>query len=151
MENCNQDHPERYSNFCGLYIKFQGHGKWPRPGEVVGKGRVAGPAHPSHQKWRKACINICKHILKFSNCVLVRVPINNNNYEQPIALFVIILAKNTFRNHHGCNLKLAPTWQQGLVLNNAICICSCQLCIKWEVYLSTMVGQEEATYFIFSY
>ena len=24
MENWNQDHPERYSNFCGLYIKFQG-------------------------------------------------------------------------------------------------------------------------------
>ena len=22
MENWNQDHPERYSNFCGLYIKF---------------------------------------------------------------------------------------------------------------------------------
>ena len=46
-------------------------------------------------------INICKHILKFSNCVLVRVAINNNNYEQPIALFVIILSKNTFTNHHG--------------------------------------------------
>ena len=42
---------------------------------------------PSHRKWWNACINICKHILKFSNCVLVRVPINNNNYEQPIALF----------------------------------------------------------------
>ena len=56
---------------------------------------------PSHEKWRKACINICKHILKFSNCVLGRVPIKNNNYEQPIALFVINLAKNTFTNHHG--------------------------------------------------
>ena len=29
MENWNQDHPERYSNFYGLYIKFQGCGKWP--------------------------------------------------------------------------------------------------------------------------
>ena len=29
MENWNQDLPERYSKFCGLYIKFQGHGKWP--------------------------------------------------------------------------------------------------------------------------
>ena len=29
MENWNQDHPERYSNFRGLYIKFQDHGKWP--------------------------------------------------------------------------------------------------------------------------
>ena len=59
------------------------------------------PHCPSHEKWRKACINICKHILKFSNCVLVRVSINNNNYKEPIALFVIILAKNTFTNHHG--------------------------------------------------
>ena len=49
-----------------------------------------------HYLWWKACINIWKHILKFSNCVLVRVPINNYNYEQPIALFVILLAKNTF-------------------------------------------------------
>ena len=46
--------------------------------------------------WQKACINICKHILKFSNCVLVRVTINNYNYEQPIALFVILLAENSF-------------------------------------------------------
>ena len=29
MENWNQDLPERYSKFHGLYIKFQGHGKWP--------------------------------------------------------------------------------------------------------------------------
>ena len=29
MENWNQDHPERYSNFCGIYIKFQVYGKWP--------------------------------------------------------------------------------------------------------------------------
>ena len=129
---------------------FRGAESGPGAGEVDGKVRVIGPAPPGHGKWRKACINICKHILKFSNCVLLRVPINNNNYEQPIALFVI-LAKNTFRNHHGCNLMLAPTRQQGLGLEDGICICSCQLCIKWEVYLSTMVGQGEATYFIFSY
>ena len=29
MENWNQDHPERYSNFHGLYEKFQGCGGWP--------------------------------------------------------------------------------------------------------------------------
>ena len=29
MENWNQDHPERYSNFYGLCIKFQGCRKWP--------------------------------------------------------------------------------------------------------------------------
>ena len=40
-------------------------------------------------------------MLKFSNCVLLRVSTNNNNYEQPIALFVIILAKNSFMNQHG--------------------------------------------------
>ena len=59
------------------------------------------PHHPIHGKWQKACINICKHTLKFSNCVLVRVPINNYNYEQPIELFVILLVKNAFTNHHG--------------------------------------------------
>ena len=55
-----------------------------------------GSSAPPPRKWRKACINICKHILKFSNYVLVRVPINNNNYKQPIALFVILLPENTF-------------------------------------------------------
>ena len=29
MENWNQDLPERYSKFCGLYKKIRGHGKWP--------------------------------------------------------------------------------------------------------------------------
>ena len=101
MENWNQDHPERYSNFCRLFTKFQGDGKWPWTWWGRRKRQGHWPSPPGHQKWRKACINICKHILKFSNCVLVRVPINNNNYEQPIALFVIILAKNTFTNHHG--------------------------------------------------
>ena len=143
--------PESYSNFCGLYIKFQGHRKWPWTWWGWRKRQGHWPCPPGHRKWQKACINICKHILKFSNYVLVRVPISNNNYEQPIALFVIILAKNSFRNHHGCNLKLGPTRQQGKGLEDAICICSCQLCIKWEVYLSTMVGQGEVTYFIFSY
>ena len=120
MENWYQDHPGRYSNFCRLYIKFQGHGKWPWTWWGRRKRQGNWPHLPGHRKWRKACINICKHILKFSNCVLVRVPINNNNYEQPIALFVIILVKNTFRNHHGCNLMLAPTRQQGRGLEDTI-------------------------------
>ena len=34
---------------------------------------------------------------------------------------------------------LAPTRQQGRGLEDTICICSCQLCIKCKVYLSTMV------------
>ena len=63
-------------------------------------GPLASPL-PGHRKWQKTCINICKHILKFSNCVLLRVSTNNNNYEQPIALFVIILEKNSFMNQHG--------------------------------------------------
>ena len=29
MENWNQDHPERYSNFQRKFVKFQGCGKWP--------------------------------------------------------------------------------------------------------------------------
>ena len=42
--------------------------------------------------------NICKHVLKFSNYVLVRVrPINNYIYEQVIALFVILLSKEHLR------------------------------------------------------
>ena len=101
MENWKQDHPERNSYFYRLYIKFQGCRKWPWTWWGRWKGQGHRPHHPDHGKWRKACINICEHILKFPSCVLVRVPINNNNYEQPIALFVIILAKNTFTNHHG--------------------------------------------------
>ena len=102
MENWNQDHPERYSNFCWLFIQFQGHGCGPGVLDLLRsteKGSLALPL-PIHQKWRKPCINICKHILKFLNCVLLRVS-TNNNYEQPIALFVIILAKNSFMNQHG--------------------------------------------------
>ena len=34
------------------------------------KSRSLALPLPGHQKWRKACINIWKHILKFSNCVL---------------------------------------------------------------------------------
>ena len=101
MENWNQDLPERYSKFRGLYIKFQGYWKWPWTwwGPWKRQGHWRRP--PGHRKWRKACINTCKHILKFSNCVLLRVQINNNNYEQPIALFVIIPAKNIFTNQYG--------------------------------------------------
>ena len=43
MENWNQDHPERYSNFYGLYIKFQGCGKWPWTWWGRQKGQVIGP------------------------------------------------------------------------------------------------------------
>ena len=46
MENWNQDHPERYSNFCGLYIKFQGHRKCSGPGEVDGKAGSLAPLPP---------------------------------------------------------------------------------------------------------
>ena len=80
---------------------FRGAESGRGPGEGNRKVRVIGPATPGHEMWQKACINICKHIMKLSNCELVRVPINNNNYEEPLALFVIILAKNTFMNHHG--------------------------------------------------
>ena len=34
----------------------------PGPGEVHGKRRIIGPAPPGHRTWRKACINISKHI-----------------------------------------------------------------------------------------
>ena len=44
MENWNQDHPERYSNFCGLYIKFQGCGLWP-------SDQMQCPALPLQWHW----------------------------------------------------------------------------------------------------
>ena len=58
---------------------------------------------------RNACINNCKHTLKFSNYVLVRVPINNYNYEQPIALFVILVAKKKFAKVEFNVISVLPT------------------------------------------
>ena len=64
-----------------------------------------GPGQ-GHRKWLKTLIgaeSMYKYLythtytLKFSNGVLVRVPINNYNYEQPIELFVILLAKTPSR------------------------------------------------------
>ena len=101
MENWNQDLPERYSKFCGLYIKFQGHGKWPWTWWGPRKRQGYWPRPPLVIEVAESMYKYCKHILKFSNCVLLRVPINNDNYEQPIALFVIIPAKNTFINQYG--------------------------------------------------
>ena len=133
------------------------------------KSGSSAPPLPGHRKWQKSCINICKHILKFSNCVLARVPINNNNYEHLIVVVVIILAKKLLHKSPWSNLMLAPTpanatciinvyvniqmnrrySQQGWGLEDTIC--SCWLCIKSEVYWSTIVGPGEATYFIYSY
>ena len=96
------------------------------------KARSLAPP-PGHWKWRKACINTCKHILKFSNCVLLRVPINNNNYE-PIALFVIILAKNTFTNQHG----VIYCWRQvGATVTTSIVKSWCQVDLptRWLQHL----------------
>ena len=87
--------------------------------------------------------------MKFSNCVLVRVPINKN-FELPIALFVIILVKKTFTNHHGviqCNsvcTNLPPT-RRPILINVYVniwawktpfvfAVASYKLCIKSEVY-----------------
>ena len=69
--------------------------------DLVRSTEKAGSLALPPQSSKVAESNICKHILKFSNCVLLRAPINNNNYEQPIALFVIIPAKNTFKNQYG--------------------------------------------------
>ena len=46
MENWNQDLLERYSNFCGLHIKFRGTENDRGPGEVDRKVRVIGSAAP---------------------------------------------------------------------------------------------------------
>ena len=93
MENCYQDHLERCSNFCGLFIQLQGHGMW--PWTCWGQRKRGHWPLPSPViEVTETMYKYCKHILKFSNCVLLRVSTNNNNYEQLIALFVIILAKN---------------------------------------------------------
>ena len=52
MENWNQDHPERHSNFYGLYIKFQGCGKWPWTWWGRQKGQVIGPNAPVMESGR---------------------------------------------------------------------------------------------------
>ena len=57
-----------------------------------------------HRKWRKACINICKHILKSSNCVLLRVLTNNNNYT-----FCYYSSKKLLHESTWCHLLLAPS------------------------------------------
>ena len=61
----------------------------------------SGSSAPTSQSW-KVVVSMYKYLQTHwsSQTVSLRVPINNNNYEQPIALF-IILAKNTFMNHHG--------------------------------------------------
>ena len=59
-----------------------------RPMERSGSLAPVMESGIKHYLCQKACINICKHILKFSNCVLVRVPINNYNYEQLIVLLL---------------------------------------------------------------
>ena len=118
------------------------------------KSGSSAPSPPGHRKWWKACINICKHILKFSNCVLERVPIKkNDNYEQQIAILLLFYQKHLLESPW-CNLMLAPTpanatciinvyaniqtnrryRQQGQSLEDTICSCSCQLCNKSEVY-----------------
>ena len=64
-----------------------------------GQGHRRGSIIESDRKdyvGQKARLIICKHTLKFSNYVLVSIFVNNYNYEQPIALFVILLALYIF-------------------------------------------------------
>ena len=74
-------------------------------GEVDGKGRIIGPAHPPWSP--KVAENMYEYlqthieVLKLCITLLARVQINNNNYEQTIAFFVIILVNNTFKNQNG--------------------------------------------------
>ena len=70
MENWNQDHPERYSNFCGLYIKLHGCRLWPWTRLDRQKSKGHRPCRPSHGKWWKACINNCKHIEVLKLCII---------------------------------------------------------------------------------
>ena len=99
MKNWNQDHPERYNNFYGLYIKFQGCESGREPGE----GHCQCVIGPPPQSWKvaKTMYKYLQTHIEVLKLVFVRVPINNHYFEQPIAPFIIILAKNTFTNHHG--------------------------------------------------
>ena len=69
MENWNQDHPERYSNFHGKFVKIQCCGKWPWSWWGPRKRQDHWPRPPGHRKWRKACINISKHIEVLKLCI----------------------------------------------------------------------------------
>ena len=172
MENWNQDQDERYSKSYGLYIKFQGCRKWPWTWSSQRKSQGHRPNCPGHGNWQKACINICKHILKFSNCVFVRVLINNINCQQvkTESTFCYYCSKKHLHELPWCDLMLASTRPTNMTrINKRLCqhtdkstikstraglgrsICSCRLCIKPEVYWSTMVGPGEATYFICIY
>ena len=95
----------------------------PGPAEVDGKG-VIGPASPRSSKVTETMYKYLQNILKFSNCVLLRVSTNNNNYEQLIGLFVIILAKNSFMNQHG----VIYCWcQVGVTVTTSIIKSWCQV------------------------
>ena len=62
-------------------------------------------------------------ILKFSNCVLVRVPINNYNYEQQITLFVILLAKKNLHESPWCNLRGSLTFKLEVLVISIVIDC----------------------------
>ena len=86
----------------------------------------SGSLAPSPWSWKVAesmykYLRTHIEVLKLCITVLVRVLTINNNYEQPIALFVILLAKNTFTmvlfnviavapiNNHGQQAGRQPT------------------------------------------
>ena len=77
MENWNQDQPKNNSNSCGLYI--------------IGHGHRKSTSHP--YGWYNT---ICGLTFRLLNGVLVKVAINNYYYKQRIAVFVILLTRNTF-------------------------------------------------------
>ena len=68
MENWNQDHPERYNNFCGLFIKFQATECGPGP------ARVIGPAPPRSSKVTESMYKYLQtHIEVLKLCILKSV------------------------------------------------------------------------------
>ena len=73
---------ERNYHFHGLYIEGQGHGKWPKT-----------------VFWAEIMDKYLQTHIEVLNSVLVRVPINNYNYEQLIGLFSYSFSKKHL--HHG--------------------------------------------------
>ena len=121
--------------------------KLPFPWNIYKRsGQQSIESGQKHYLGQKACKKICTQTLKLSNSVLVRVPNNNYNYEQPIALLIILLAKHLCHGVIQCNRCFAKCFYSTHINANAnqcqCCIAECRYhrnerqcsCIKCRVF-----------------
>ena len=98
-ENLYHQQPERNSHFSPFNIIYKRSGLRKVAVDLVMATERSGSLAPVMEIGRKHYFvveSMYKYLqihIEVSNCVLVKVPINNYNYEQLIALFVILLAK----------------------------------------------------------